>query len=124
MEHLSSVCWWYGDALGVGSVAFQFAGVQCAAEGVSRELKTSETRMQRQCVRACVRVGAASDVADRRKVVRSVVVRIVILMGVFLKLVFRLHKTSTAVLVRRNEMYSLEYLLFSFQFNVEPDCLL
>ena len=75
---MSRVCWWYGEALGVGSVAFQFAGVQCAAEGVWRESKTSETRTQRQWVRACVRVGAASDTVERKKAERSVVVRIVI----------------------------------------------
>lgn len=53
---------------------FQLVGVQCAADGVCRGLKVSETRMQRQWVRGCVRVGAASDVAARRIAVRSDVV--------------------------------------------------
>lgn len=73
--HLSTNTRCWGAALGVASVGFQAAGVQCAAEGVSRAAKVSETRMQRQWVRACVRVGAASDVVERRKVVRSVEVR-------------------------------------------------
>lgn len=63
----------------MGSEGCQRAGDQCAADGVSMA-RTSETRMQRQWVRVRVRVGAASDVVERRKAVKSVEVSMMVVL--------------------------------------------